>query len=92
MPTRPKKLVLDSDLLIVDDLGCERQTEFAQSALFNVLNERLVRGKKMLISTNLSTKEIKDVYNSRFFSRLIEISRDLNLSEPIYGFTKRIKE
>jgi DNA replication protein DnaC len=66
-----KELVLDSDLLIVDDLGCERQTEFAQSALFNVLNERLVRGKKMLISTNLSTKEIKDVYNSRFFSRLI---------------------
>ncbi|MFA0816497.1 MAG: ATP-binding protein [Anaerofustis sp.] len=65
------ELIWDSDLIIVDDLGSERMTDFAQNVLFHLLNERLVRNKPMLISTNLSVGELKETYNNRIFSRII---------------------
>lgn len=65
------ELIWESDLIILDDLGSERSTEFAQNVLFNLINERIVRNKKMLISTNLSMTELKEHYNNRIFSRLI---------------------
>ncbi len=66
-----KELLWNCDLLIIDDLGCERQTVFSQNSLFNLLNERLVRNKSMLISTNLSVKELQQTYNERIFSRVM---------------------
>lgn len=66
-----KEMFWNCDLLIIDDLGCERQTVFSQNSLFNLLNERLVRNKSMLISTNLSVKELQQTYNERIFSRIM---------------------
>ena len=66
-----KEMLWNCDLLIIDDLGCERQTVFSQNSLFNLLNERLVRNKSMLISTNLSVKELQQTYNERIFSRIM---------------------
>lgn len=65
-------LYFESDLLIVDDLGIELVTSFTNSEIFNIINTRLLRGKKTLISTNLSPKELSNTYTDRVFSRVFQ--------------------
>lgn len=62
--------LLTCDLLIIDDLGTEPQTAFSQSELFNVINSRILAGKKMLISTNFSLEDLNNLYPERIKSRL----------------------
>lgn len=62
--------LLDSDLLILDDIGTEMANTFTVSKLFQVLNERALRQKSTVISTNLSPKDFRDIYSERVFSRI----------------------
>lgn len=64
-------LLLNCDLLVIDDLGTEQITEFTTTEFFNFLNKKLLKKKKMLISTNLSLKDISVTYTERISSRLI---------------------
>ena len=64
-------LLLECDLLIIDDLGAEYLNEFSVSELFNLINKRILSGKKMLISTNLTLPGITKQYSERIASRLI---------------------
>ena len=50
--------LFDCDLLIIDDLGTELTNSFTNSELFNILNTRLLSGKKTIISTNLSHMQL----------------------------------
>ena len=59
------------DLLILDDLGTEFRNSFSSSAIYNIINSRLLLEKPTIISTNLSTKEMADFYSERFASRII---------------------
>lgn len=63
-------LLFDSDLLIIDDLGTELTNTFTNTEIFNIINTRLFRKKKTIISTNLSLMEIADTYDNRTFSRI----------------------
>lgn len=65
-------LYFEADLLIVDDLGIEFVNSFTTSEIFNIINTRLLRGKKTLISTNLSPKELSETYTDRVFSRVFQ--------------------
>lgn len=58
------------DLLIIDDLGTEITNSFVTSQLFSCLNERNLRRKSTLVSTNLSLEELRDRYSDRIFSRI----------------------
>ena len=58
------------DLLIIDDLGTEITNSFVTSQLFACLNERALRKKPVIISTNLSLEELRDRYSDRIFSRV----------------------
>lgn len=62
--------LINCDLLIIDDLGTEVSSEFAISELFNLLNTKLLRNKKMLISSNFSLDELLSIYSERITSRL----------------------
>ncbi len=62
--------LLDSDLLILDDIGTEMANTFTVSKLFQVLNERALRRRSTIISTNLSPKDFRDIYSERVFSRI----------------------
>lgn len=64
-------LLINCDLLVIDDLGTEQITEFTTTEFFNFLNKKLLKKKKMLISTNLSLKDISVTYTERISSRLI---------------------
>lgn len=64
-------LLLECDLLVMDDLGAEFTSAFNVTALYNVLNTRLLSGRATVISTNLRAGEIAQRYNDRIYSRLI---------------------
>lgn len=59
------------DLLILDDLGSEFSTQYTNAALFDILNSRLISGKKTVINTNLSVAEFEYKYSERVASRII---------------------
>ncbi len=63
--------LLKCDLLILDDLGTEFSTQFTVSCVYNLFNSRILEGKPMIISTNLSMTELLTTYSQRFASRLI---------------------
>ncbi|MDF2537518.1 MAG: hypothetical protein K0S76_539 [Herbinix sp.] len=63
--------ILDCDLLIIDDLGTELNNSFTASQLYLIINERLLRQKSMIISTNLSHDNLNSNYGERVYSRLI---------------------
>ena len=58
------------DLLIVDDLGTEMPGQFVTAALYSLLNDRLLAGKPMIISTNLIVDEMQRRYSPQIASRL----------------------
>lgn len=58
------------DLVIIDDLGTELSNSFTNSQFFAFLNERHLRHKSIIISTNLSLEELKNRYSERIVSRL----------------------
>ena len=66
--------VLESDLLIIDDLGTESQNSMKLSELFTIINTRLLNSNnkitKTIISTNLGIKEIFNFYEERIGSRI----------------------
>ncbi len=62
--------IFDCDLLIIDDLGTEMPNSFTISQLFLCLNERILRKKSTIISTNLTLNQIAEIYSERTFSRL----------------------
>ena len=62
--------IYDCDLLIIDDLGTELANSFTTSQLFICLNERIIRAKSTVISTNLSLDDMKNIYSERVFSRI----------------------
>ena len=70
------KELYNYDLVIVDDLGTEVLSSFVTSQLFSLLNERELRHKSIIISTNLSLSELRDRYSDRVFSR---VSRSFQL-------------
>ncbi len=63
-------LVMDTDLLILDDLGTEYETKFYSSTIYNIINTRLNRNKPTIISTNMSFPQLSKRYDERVTSRL----------------------
>lgn len=59
------------DLVIVDDLGTEMINPFVTSYFFSFLNERQLREKSTLISTNLNLQQLNNLYSERICSRII---------------------
>ncbi|HSQ88546.1 ATP-binding protein [Romboutsia sp.] len=66
------KNLFDCDLLIIDDLGTELNNSFTSGEIFNIVNTRLVSGKKIIISTNLTPSQLGKVYTQRTLSRILD--------------------
>lgn len=64
--------LFNCDLLIIDDLGTEAISTITVSYLFELLNSRMISGKKMIVSTNLTINELAKTYSERLHSRLCE--------------------
>ena len=62
--------ILRCALLILDDLGTEMTTTFVQSALYEIVNTRLLERRAMILNTNLSPDELSRRYGGQIASRL----------------------
>ena len=69
--SNPYEDIYNCDLLVLDDLGTELTNSFVVSQLFTCLNERHLRRKSTIISTNLPMEDLRDRYSDRIFSRII---------------------
>ena len=84
--------IYNCDLMIIDDLGTELANSFVVSQLFSCLNERHLRRKATIISTNLSLEELRDRYSDRVFSRITSNYQLCKLSGPdIRMYKKRME-
>lgn len=72
---------LRCDLLILDDLGSELTTSFVQSALYELVNSRLIEGRATIISSNLTMEDVRSRYSPQIYSRLAGEYRTL----PFFG-------
>ena len=64
--------LVDADVLMVDDMGAEPLMEnITIVQWFNLINERQLRGKGTIISTNLMEDELRRRYTERIASRLM---------------------
>ena len=62
-------------LLIIDDLGVERNSEFAREQVFSVIDSRYRSQLPMIVTTNLTPKEMKnpaDLSRARIYDRVLE--------------------
>ena len=55
----------------IDDLGAEFSTQFTVSAVYNIINSRLLLSKPTIISTNMTMDEIEERYTQRVASRIL---------------------
>ena len=70
------KTLMRPDLLILDDLGAERNTSFGKERVFDVVDKRLLTGKPMIVTTNIPLsvmKQAADLDERRIFDRILEI-------------------
>ena len=82
--------IFESDLLIIDDLGTELANSFTMTGFFLVINERILRKKSTIISTNLSPEEILTTYTERCASRIISNYTMLKLSGSDIRLKKKL--
>lgn len=87
----PYEDLYNCDLVIIDDLGTEIANNFVTSKLFNCLNERQLRKKSTIISSNLSLEELKSLYSDRIFSRVTANYVFRKLTGPDVRMSKKRK-
>ena len=64
--------IFNCDLLIIDDLGTEVSNSYTTSQFFMCVNERIMRHKATIISSNLGLLELSEQYSERTASRIIK--------------------
>lgn len=74
----------ESDLLIFDDLGSESVTEFTKENIFSLLDYRVNKKLKTIVTTNLTMNEIKNKYHERVSSRLKEFGPFVEIKNSDY--------
>ena len=65
-----------SALLILDDLGAERNTSYGKECVFDVVNRRLLSGKPMIITTNITLSAMQKATgldDRRIYDRILEV-------------------
>lgn len=64
------------DLLVIDDLSSERDTEYMNEVVINVINGRYLQHKPLIVTTNLTGQDLikpSDIRKERIYSRLFEM-------------------
>jgi DNA replication protein DnaC len=74
------------DLLHIDDLGAEHQTDWVLEQLYSIVNARYEAEQAIVATTNLMPDELSERLGARTVSRLVEICGDLI---PLFGEDKR---
>ena len=81
------------DLLIIDDLGIERSTEYVLEQIYSVIDARYRSRKPMIITTNLGLNDMKntastDIRYARIYDRILEICQPIPFTGKNYRLEK----
>ena len=82
-------------LLIIDDLGIERQSEFMQEIVYSIINARYQSGKPFIITTNLPINEIKktdEAGKGRVYDRILERCHPVHVQGQSYRRKKVVED
>lgn len=77
-------------LLVIDDLGVERQSEFVQEQVYNIIDNRYKNGQPMIITTNIPIAEIRNPQSmsyKRIYDRILEFCVPIEMT----GISRREK-
>lgn len=80
-----KKNVLDVDVVVWDELGIKNATQFEHEHLLNLINTRIDYNKSNIYTSNLNSMELKERLGDRLYSRIVNLSYDIEL----FGRDKR---
>lgn len=75
------------ELLILDDLGTERSSEYALGIVFSVIDRRYRSGRPLIVTTNLPIKQLKEETNiekKRIYDRILEMCVPLYVGGSSY--------
>lgn len=64
------------DLVVIDDLGAERQSQYALETVYLMVDQRYKSGKPLIVTTNLTLREIRqpgDMAYRRIYDRILEL-------------------
>lgn len=67
------KSLENADLLIIDDLGTEQNTDWTRTKIYNILDSRYRNGLPLIITTNLPLTELQNRYEKRTYDRILEM-------------------
>lgn len=70
------------DLLIIDDLGIERESEYMQEQVYNIIDARYKARRPLIVTTNISLDEIKNpksVQRQRIYDRILQICHPVKI-------------
>lgn len=74
-------------LLIIDDLGAERDTDYALEKVYNVIDSRVRVNKPMILTTNLKVGEMmetQDIRYKRIYDRIFEVCYPVEVNGPSF--------
>ncbi|WP_294464102.1 ATP-binding protein [uncultured Anaerofustis sp.] len=89
---KKKKEILDVDLLILDDLGIETQSDYVNNEILKLIDYKMTYNKKMIMTTNLTLNEIREKYKSRIYSRIVSNFKYLKFFGPDIRVTSKMKK
>ena len=69
----------EAPLLIIDDLGKEKQSKFTEGLLYRVVNKRYNHNLPLIITTNLSLPELEERLDYAVFSRIVELCKAVDM-------------
>lgn len=72
------------DMLVIDDLGTEKATEWAYSQLFDIYDGRCRHGRHTFFTSNLKEEQMISRYGGRIFDRLVSSSRMFHMAGPSF--------
>lgn len=79
-------------VLIIDDLGKEKYTDWASQILFQVIDQRYNNELPTIITTNLSVEELKERFGEPITSRLMEMCYGIALNGENYRYEKMLHD
>lgn len=83
-----------SELLIIDDLGTERKTDFALEKVYNLIDSRYRAAKPLILTTNLSIDEMmncEDIRYQRVYDRIFEMCYPMKLDVESWRHKKAVE-
>ena len=74
-----KENIETADMIIWDEIGTKQLTAFEHENLLSYINMRVDNGKSNIYTSNLSSEELKTVVGDRLYSRIVNLSEDIEL-------------